>query len=87
MYITYVSYITRSLLKLYVLNKYHHQNISMSSYLSRGLINKSGNYFCRVPDNESKVDLLGWNQSPLLVSSISLIQNNALQLTPTDISL
>ena len=38
MYITYVSYVTLALLKSQVLNKYHHQNISMSSYSSRGLI-------------------------------------------------
>ena len=37
-YITYVPYITLSLLKVHVLNKYHHQNSLISTYSSRGLI-------------------------------------------------
>ena len=38
MYIPYVSCSNRSLQKINVLNIYHRQNISMSSYSSRGLI-------------------------------------------------
>ena len=40
MYFTYVSYITRPLLKVYVINKYQNSNILIRSYSSRGLIPK-----------------------------------------------
>ena len=62
MYMTYISYSTHDLLKVHVLN-IHHQNISMSSYSSRGLIPKKWELFCYVPDNVSEVDIYGWNHS------------------------
>ena len=51
MYITYVSYSNQDLLKVHALNKYHHQNILMSSHYSRGLITKGMGFFCCVPEN------------------------------------
>ena len=66
MYITYVSYSTRSFLNVHALNKYHHQNNLMISYSSRGIIPKNRNCFYYGPENERKVDILGWNQSSVL---------------------
>ena len=45
MYITYVSYFTRNLLKLHALNQYHYQNNLMRSYSGRGLITKNQELF------------------------------------------
>ena len=45
LYITYVSYSTRDLLKVHVLNKYNHQNSLMRSYSSRVLITKKQFFF------------------------------------------
>ena len=44
MYIIYVPYSKLSILKVHVLNKYHHQNSLVRSYLSRGL-NTKKKYF------------------------------------------
>ena len=62
MCITYLSYITWSLPKLHVLNKYHHQNRFMCSYVSKGFIDKSRNVFWYVTENEREVDILVWNK-------------------------
>ena len=44
-YITYLSPTTWYLLRVHVLNKYHHKHILMSSYSSRGLIPKKWGFF------------------------------------------
>ena len=59
MYITYVSYSTQDLLRVHVLNIYHHQNSWMRSHSSRGLIMKKCNYFLSVLENDRKVYTLG----------------------------
>ena len=48
---------------LQVLNVCHHKRFLWSPFYAEAQLIKIRNYFCYIPDNDKKVDILVWNSS------------------------
>ena len=63
MFISKLFYSNSPLFWVHILNIYHLMQIPIISLVRRYISPKNSNFFCYIPDNERKIDILRWTPS------------------------